>query len=260
MLCFDPTRGIDIRTKNQIYVLLRDLAEAGAAILLYTSELKEIQLACDRVIVIFGGEVVAEMSAGGRRRGRAPARRAQPQAGAPSCPRRWLRRPGDAAAVAAAIEATAATTGAVPDDRAMSASAARPQRRGRNPLDAVSSVVARQRVDTGPAGVPRSSSLVFTKHRQPELRPREPPAPATSVAAAGARGGGPGRVVISGGIDLSVGSQMALTSCVAATFMKANPGEVGVVRRSSVRACCSGCSSARSTECSWSSRGCPTSS
>ena len=61
MLCFDPTRGIDIRTKHQIYVLLRDLAEAGAAVLLYTSELKEIQLACDRAIVIFGGRVVAEL-------------------------------------------------------------------------------------------------------------------------------------------------------------------------------------------------------
>jgi ribose transport system ATP-binding protein len=65
MLCFDPTRGIDIGTKNQIYVLLRELAAAGAAIVLYTSELKEIQLACDRVIVIFGGEVVAEMPAAG---------------------------------------------------------------------------------------------------------------------------------------------------------------------------------------------------
>ncbi len=63
MLCFDPTRGIDIRTKTQIYALLTDLAAAGAAILIYTSELKEIQLACDRVIVIFGGKVVAEMNA-----------------------------------------------------------------------------------------------------------------------------------------------------------------------------------------------------
>lgn len=63
MLCFDPTRGIDIRTKHQIYPLLRELAEAGAAILLYTSELSEIQLACDRAIVIFGGEVVAEIPA-----------------------------------------------------------------------------------------------------------------------------------------------------------------------------------------------------
>ncbi|MEO8469795.1 MAG: sugar ABC transporter ATP-binding protein [Chloroflexota bacterium] len=63
MLCFDPTRGIDIRTKQQIYVLLRDLAEAGAAVLLYTSELKEIQLVCDRTIVIFGGRVVAQIEA-----------------------------------------------------------------------------------------------------------------------------------------------------------------------------------------------------
>ncbi len=63
MLCFDPTRGIDIRTKQQIYVLLRELAEAGAAVLLYTSELKEIQLVCDRAIVIFGGQVVAEVDA-----------------------------------------------------------------------------------------------------------------------------------------------------------------------------------------------------
>jgi ribose transport system ATP-binding protein len=62
MLCFDPTRGIDIRTKNQIYSLLRDLAGAGAAVLIYTSELKEIQLVCDRAIVIFGGRVVAELS------------------------------------------------------------------------------------------------------------------------------------------------------------------------------------------------------
>lgn len=63
MLCFDPTRGIDIGTKQQIYQLLRDLAAAGAAVLLYTSELKEIQLACDRAIVIFGGRVVAEVTA-----------------------------------------------------------------------------------------------------------------------------------------------------------------------------------------------------
>ena len=58
LLCFDPTRGIDIRTKRQIYHLLRELAEAGSAVLLYTSELEEVQLACDRAVVIFGGVVV----------------------------------------------------------------------------------------------------------------------------------------------------------------------------------------------------------
>jgi ribose transport system ATP-binding protein len=58
LLCFDPTRGIDIRTKRQIYHLLRELAAAGSAVLLYTSELEEVQLACDRAVVIFGGRVV----------------------------------------------------------------------------------------------------------------------------------------------------------------------------------------------------------
>jgi len=61
MLCFDPTRGIDIGTKQQIYELVRELAAAGAAVLFYTSELKEIQLACDRAIVMFGGRIVAEI-------------------------------------------------------------------------------------------------------------------------------------------------------------------------------------------------------
>ena len=64
MLCFDPTRGIDIGTKDQIYELLRQLAAEGAAVLLYTSELKEVQLACDRAIVLFGGRVVAEIAVG----------------------------------------------------------------------------------------------------------------------------------------------------------------------------------------------------
>jgi ribose transport system ATP-binding protein len=57
MLCFDPTRGIDVGTKRQIYVLLRELADAGAAILLFTSELPEIQLVCDRVIVLYQGGI-----------------------------------------------------------------------------------------------------------------------------------------------------------------------------------------------------------
>jgi ribose transport system ATP-binding protein len=63
LLCFDPTRGIDVGTKHQIYRLLREMADAGSAVLLFTSELPEIGLVCDRTIVLFGGEVVAEMPA-----------------------------------------------------------------------------------------------------------------------------------------------------------------------------------------------------
>lgn len=58
LLLFDPTRGIDVRTKRQIYPLVRELADQGAAVLFYTSELEEIPLACDRAIVIFNGRVV----------------------------------------------------------------------------------------------------------------------------------------------------------------------------------------------------------
>lgn len=58
LLLFDPTRGIDIRTKRQIYALVRDLAAQGAAVLYYTSELAEVPQACDRAIAIFGGRVV----------------------------------------------------------------------------------------------------------------------------------------------------------------------------------------------------------
>jgi len=65
LLCFDPTRGIDIGTKRQIYGLLRELATDGAAILLFTSELPEIPLVCDRAIVLFGGGIVHEMPAAG---------------------------------------------------------------------------------------------------------------------------------------------------------------------------------------------------
>jgi ribose transport system ATP-binding protein len=63
LLCFDPTRGIDIRTKEQIYSVLRELAAGGSAVLLFTSELPEIQLACDRTLVLFGGRIVAELPA-----------------------------------------------------------------------------------------------------------------------------------------------------------------------------------------------------
>ncbi|MCF1710978.1 sugar ABC transporter ATP-binding protein [Tabrizicola sp. J26] len=58
LLLFDPTRGIDVRTKRQIYGLVRELAGQGAAVLFYTSELSEVPQACDRVVVIFNGRVV----------------------------------------------------------------------------------------------------------------------------------------------------------------------------------------------------------
>ncbi|GAC1463689.1 MAG: sugar ABC transporter ATP-binding protein [Chloroflexota bacterium] len=63
LLLFDPTRGIDIGTKRQMHALLRQLAAEGIGILLFTSELPEIQLVCDRVLVLYEGTLAAEIPA-----------------------------------------------------------------------------------------------------------------------------------------------------------------------------------------------------
>ncbi len=61
LLCFDPTRGIDVGTKQQIYELIRRFAAEGKSVLLFTSELREIQMSCDRAIVIYEGKVQATL-------------------------------------------------------------------------------------------------------------------------------------------------------------------------------------------------------
>lgn len=63
LLLFDPTRGIDVGTKHQIYDLIRELADSGAAIVMFTSELREIGLVCDRAAVLHDGAIVAELPA-----------------------------------------------------------------------------------------------------------------------------------------------------------------------------------------------------
>jgi len=62
LLCFDPTRGIDVGTKQQIYELIRKFADEGKSVLLFTSELREIALTCDRAIVIYEGKVQADLA------------------------------------------------------------------------------------------------------------------------------------------------------------------------------------------------------
>jgi ribose transport system ATP-binding protein len=62
ILLNDPTRGIDVGTKQEIYQLLRRLADAGAAILFYSTDYDELIGCCDRVMVLYDGRVVRELS------------------------------------------------------------------------------------------------------------------------------------------------------------------------------------------------------
>lgn len=57
----EPTRGIDIGVKAEFYDMIGDLAEAGRAILLISSELPELLSLCDRILVMSEGRVTAEI-------------------------------------------------------------------------------------------------------------------------------------------------------------------------------------------------------
>ena len=59
----DPTRGIDVGTKYEIYVLMRKLAAEGRGILLMSTDLSETIGVCDRVLVVSDGHIVAELAA-----------------------------------------------------------------------------------------------------------------------------------------------------------------------------------------------------
>jgi ribose transport system ATP-binding protein len=61
ILLNDPTRGIDVGTKQEIYALLRELADAGAAILFYSTDYDELIGCCDRVLVMYDGAVLREL-------------------------------------------------------------------------------------------------------------------------------------------------------------------------------------------------------
>ena len=61
MLLADPTRGIDVKTKTQIYALLRRLADNGVAILLLSTDYEELIHLCDDTHIFYDGRVVRHL-------------------------------------------------------------------------------------------------------------------------------------------------------------------------------------------------------
>ncbi|MCJ7658078.1 MAG: sugar ABC transporter ATP-binding protein [Anaerolineales bacterium] len=57
----EPTRGIDIHAKEQVYKLVRDLAKSGISVIFVSSEIEEVLSVSDRVLVINQGRIIAEM-------------------------------------------------------------------------------------------------------------------------------------------------------------------------------------------------------
>ena len=57
----EPTRGIDVRSKGQIYQLIEELARSGAAVLVISSDLEEVLRISDRVLVMHEGRLAGEL-------------------------------------------------------------------------------------------------------------------------------------------------------------------------------------------------------
>ncbi|MFZ1283257.1 MAG: ATP-binding cassette domain-containing protein, partial [Propionicimonas sp.] len=63
VIIFDePTKGIDVGTKSEIYSLMRSLADNGIGVIVVSSELPEILAVCDRILVFAEGEITAEFT------------------------------------------------------------------------------------------------------------------------------------------------------------------------------------------------------
>ena len=62
LLLDEPTRGVDVGAKAEIYRVIRTLADGGLALLLVSSELNELVGLCDRVLVVREGRIVAELA------------------------------------------------------------------------------------------------------------------------------------------------------------------------------------------------------
>ena len=61
MLFDEPTRGIDVGAKQEVYNLITELAKNGTGIIVVSSEVPELLRICDRIFVMHEGQVTAEL-------------------------------------------------------------------------------------------------------------------------------------------------------------------------------------------------------
>jgi ribose transport system ATP-binding protein len=62
LLLNDPTKGVDVGTRQNIYSIIADLTRQGTSVVLYASDTEELIDNCDRVLIVFEGRIVKEMS------------------------------------------------------------------------------------------------------------------------------------------------------------------------------------------------------
>ena len=64
LLLDDPTRGVDIGAKREMHAMIRAMADAGAVVILCSTDNQELAELCDRVAVFYQGAMAGELSGG----------------------------------------------------------------------------------------------------------------------------------------------------------------------------------------------------
>ncbi len=62
LLLSDPTKGVDIHARSEIYAIFGELAAGGTAALIFASEIQELLLHCDRILVMYEGRIVEALT------------------------------------------------------------------------------------------------------------------------------------------------------------------------------------------------------
>ena len=64
LLLDEPTRGVDVETKSELFRIIAGLAERGLGVIVVSSEIEELTGLCTRLLIMREGEIVAEMDGG----------------------------------------------------------------------------------------------------------------------------------------------------------------------------------------------------
>jgi ribose transport system ATP-binding protein len=69
IILFDePTQGVDIGAKQEIYKIIQKLVAEGTSVIVASSEINELQEICNRILVMFRGSIVGEFRDPGRQK------------------------------------------------------------------------------------------------------------------------------------------------------------------------------------------------
>ena len=199
LICDEPTRGVDIGARLEIYGRLRELAQKGMGIIMVSSELPEVLGMADRLLVMRKGRISAELPA------------------AEATEEKVLAAALGGSAAAGASPASAAASAVASSVRALGGQAASRRPAFLAGFTGTGLVVFVTLAALLLAGILTAPSFLDSYNLTSNIR---------AAAALGIVAMGQAMVMISGGVDLSVSSTITLTMILAAGLMAGRPAMI----------------------------------